>query len=324
MAHLFVIPGHGAGDPGAGAGGYNEAERVRALATKIKEYGGDNVTLADFSRNYYADNGISKLDIPKDWQILELHMDSASASAKGGHVIIKSGFSADKYDNALAKFISSYFPGRSVVIDKRSDLANANRSAAKGYSYRLLEVCFISNAEDRAKFNNNLDAIAKGILEAFDIKPGGKDVNVAKSTVLNYINGRDTQVWVPHWDEKMEWFTLENKASGLYLDLANGEGKSGTNVRVYTYNGATGQQWRFEQLKGFNYQPSYLTPIVIEPKANTKLAVSPVDGSYKAGVGTKVYTADKKAPQNFAVIDRGNKEWIIVNIPSLLALEVVS
>lgn len=169
MAHLFVIPGHGAGDPGAGGGGYNEAERVRALATKMKELGGSNVTLADFSRNYYADNGISSLNISKDWEIIELHMDSAGSTARGGHVIVSNRFDPDKYDNALAKFISGMFPGRSNSLVKRGDLANVNRAANKGYSYRLIECCFISNESDRTKFNNNLDAVAAGILKAFDI-----------------------------------------------------------------------------------------------------------------------------------------------------------
>ena len=81
MAHLFVIAGHGAGDPGAVGNGYTEAERVRALANRIKALGGDNVTLGDTSRDWYADNGISSLNMDKSWQIIELHMDSASASA---------------------------------------------------------------------------------------------------------------------------------------------------------------------------------------------------------------------------------------------------
>ena len=66
MAHLYVIAGHGAGDSGAVGNGYTEAERVRALANRIKALGGDNVTLGDVNRNYYADNGISKLSIPKE------------------------------------------------------------------------------------------------------------------------------------------------------------------------------------------------------------------------------------------------------------------
>ena len=45
MAKLFVICGHGAGDPGCCAGGYTEAERVRALGQRIKELGGSEVEL---------------------------------------------------------------------------------------------------------------------------------------------------------------------------------------------------------------------------------------------------------------------------------------
>ncbi len=169
MAHLFIIAGHGAGDCGAVGNGYSEAERVRALASRIALFGGENVTLGDTSRNWYADKGITSLNIPKDWQILELHMDSASASARGGHVIIKSGYTPDQYDNALANFIGSKFPGRSQLIVGRSNLANVNRAAAKGYNYRLLECGFISNSTDVHIFNDYMDDNAREILKAFGI-----------------------------------------------------------------------------------------------------------------------------------------------------------
>ena len=160
MAHLFIIAGHGAGDCGAVGYGYTEAERVRALASRLSALGGSNVTIADTNRNWYADNGIMSLNIPKDWQILELHMDSAGASAKGGHVIINSAYSADQYDTALASFIGSFFPGHAKSIIPRSDLANPNRAAARGYSYRLLENGFITNSGDLSKFNGQMDDLA--------------------------------------------------------------------------------------------------------------------------------------------------------------------
>ena len=169
MAHLLVIAGHGAGDSGAVGHGYTEAERVRYLASRLAVLGGNNITIADTNRNWYADKGISSLNIPKSYEILELHMDSASASAKGGHVIIKGGVAADQYDNKLADFITSFFPGRSNSIVGRSDLANAKRAAKKGYSYRLLENGFITNAEDLNKFNAKTDDLARGILNAFGI-----------------------------------------------------------------------------------------------------------------------------------------------------------
>ena len=54
---LWVCCGHGAGDSGAVGHGYAEAERVRALGTRIKELGGDGVVLMDQRRNWYADHG---------------------------------------------------------------------------------------------------------------------------------------------------------------------------------------------------------------------------------------------------------------------------
>ena len=167
---LFVIPGHGAGDSGAVGNGYKEAERVRALATKVKEYGGDNVILSDFNLNSYRSNIIGKCQVPNDCLILELHIDSSkNTKARGGHVIINANFKADEYDEALAKMISTIFPGRAKTIVGRTDLANVRRAAEKGYNYRLLECCFISNTEDIKKFNAEMDKLAKEILGCFKI-----------------------------------------------------------------------------------------------------------------------------------------------------------
>ena len=169
MAHVFLICGHGAGDSGAVGNGYQEQERVRTLGARIKALGGDYVTLADTSKNWYKTAGINTLKIPKNWQILELHMDSGASSARGGHVIIKQGYTADKYDNALAKMLKEILPGRSNMIAGRSDLANVNRAAAKGYGYRLVEFGFISNTNDVKIFNSRIDDIAEGVLKAFNI-----------------------------------------------------------------------------------------------------------------------------------------------------------
>lgn len=167
---IFVIPGHGAGDSGAVGNGYKEAERVRTLATKIKEYGGDNVILADFNLNAYRSNIIGNAQVPKGCLILELHLDSTTnPTAHGGHVIINANFKADEYDEALAKMISTMFPGRAKTIVGRTDLANVRRAAEKGYNYRLLECCFISNDADIKKFNCEMDRLAKEILACFEI-----------------------------------------------------------------------------------------------------------------------------------------------------------
>lgn len=169
MAKLFVICGHGDGDPGACGNGYQEAERVRTLAKHIKKFGGDSVKVGDTSKNWYKSKLVNKKNIPSGSLVLELHMDSAAKSAKGAHIIIKAGMDADKYDKALANYLAKEFPGRANKIVKRSDLANINRAATAGINYRLAECGFITNAEDAKKFNSEMDEIAKGILQCFGI-----------------------------------------------------------------------------------------------------------------------------------------------------------
>ena len=198
MAHVFLICGHGAGDSGAVGNGYQEQERVRTLGARIKALGGDYVTLADTSKNWYKTAGINTLTIPKDWQILELHMDSGATSAHGGHVIIKKGYTADKYDNALAKMLKEILPGRSNMIVGRGDLANVNRAASKGYGYRLVEFGFISNKNDVKIFNSRMDDIAEGVLKAFDIPT--KRIKQIPGKAKN-----DNQLWYRAHCQNLGW-----------------------------------------------------------------------------------------------------------------------
>lgn len=166
---LWVCCGHGAGDSGAVGHGYTEAERVRALGTRIKELGGDGVVLMDQSRNWYADHGFDTVSIPKGDAVVELHMDSGAAGARGGHVIYKAGFAPDAYDRALADAISGIFPGRAQTLVGRTDLRNCNVCASRGINYRLVEHGFISDAGDVSTFNAKVDEIARAYLTIFGI-----------------------------------------------------------------------------------------------------------------------------------------------------------
>lgn len=284
MAHLFVIAGHGAGDCGAVGYGYTEAERVRYLASRLSALGGGNVTVADMNRNWYADNGIMSLNIPKDWQILELHMDSAGASAKGGHVIINSAYSADQYDTALASFIGSFFPGRAKNIVPRSDLANPNRAAARGYSYRLLENGFITNSGDLNKFNSQMDDLARGILNAFGIATASPAKEDSDGKVTS---GGTSQDSVQHYgkvsyqshirdigwacwqsDGRMSGTTGQNRRIEAFRLVPVGEtdvvvhikdvgDKEFKNINKDTILGTTGQNKRIEAIKITGKETNY-------------------------------------------------------------------
>lgn len=193
MPKLFIIAGHGAGDPGACGNGYTEAERVRALARKIKELGGGNVILGDLNRDYYRDNGVSTLNLPKEYEIVELHMDAGQETARGGHVIIYIGFQADEYDKALANMLADILPGRSQLIVSRNNLANPERAAMRGYGYRLVEFGFITNAEDVKIFNTRMDDIARGVLDAFGIVSAENNIGDEDMKEIWTVDGEKTQ-----------------------------------------------------------------------------------------------------------------------------------
>lgn len=169
---LYVIAGHGQGDPGACANGYSEAERVRALASRMVELGGGEVGVYDQSLDLYQQGGPWSLPCGKGVPCLELHLDSAGASARGGHVIIKAGYGADACDEALANVCREWFPGRSQTITGRSDLQNVNVAAQAGQNYRLLECCFVTSIDDMRKLNDQMDDYARALLACFGIEGG--------------------------------------------------------------------------------------------------------------------------------------------------------
>lgn len=192
MAKLFVICGHGAGDPGADGGGYTEAERVRALGARIKALGGSEVELGDTSRNWYRDGGINRLETSAP--VVELHMDASGVpGAHGAHVIIKSGFEPDEYDRALADKLSAMMPGRADKLVKVSNLANVNRAARRGINYRLVENGFIDSPIDLAYFNEHVDDIARVYLEVFGITassaPSEPDTSTGGSGSTGFAGG---------------------------------------------------------------------------------------------------------------------------------------
>lgn len=261
---IFVIAGHGDGDPGACAFNFTEAERVRTLAGRIKDLGGSNVILGDVSRDYYKDNGIASLNISKRYQIVELHMDNnSSPQPKGGHVVIKQGFEPDDFDRALADNIASLFPGRASKIVGRNDLQNVDVAANRGYGYRLVECGFISNREDLNTFNNRTDDVAKAILSAFGIvpnpsvKPSEKPAAKPNRPVASYNGPKlaftySVRAGGKVWPEVTDLSDWAGKGDGVPLTGIAVKANVGTvKTRVHILNGewlpwVTGYDWNDE------------------------------------------------------------------------------
>lgn len=320
---LYVIAGHGAGDPGAVGYGYNEAERVRALTNKLLELGGDQVECYDQSRNCYADNGLANLNLSDDTQVLELHMDSANASARGGHVIIKSGFNPDQYDSALANFIGTMFPGRSTLIAQRSDLQNVNVAASRGIPYRLLECCFISNEADLAKFNSNIDQLARGILNSFGIVTEQPEPEPSHTVQIWEQNATDAQKW---WMRSNDDGTvsLRNASSYTWLSVPNSEYKDGTPAQVWggIDNGSNNDDPKdCQKFKLVDTDREGVKTIV--PAFRESLALDVPWGSCSAGTALQWYSRNGTYAQQWFFYQLDDGAYRIVNCGSWKLLDVV-
>lgn len=174
--NILLVCGHGAGDSGAGGHGYNEAERVRAIAASMQRQGAGTVHVSDTSKNPYtetkAGRGYYYINAKDYDEVMELHLDSYNGSAKGGHVIVDGDLTADAIDKAVRDMVVKRFPGRSNTISYRNDLLSNNVCQRRGISFRLTELCFIDNYSDITKYNAEIDAYAADLVAALGGKVG--------------------------------------------------------------------------------------------------------------------------------------------------------
>ena len=189
MSSYLVSFGHGysksgAYDTGCVSGDFTEQEMVRKLKPYIKKWAlasGSDVQFYD--NNMYADRSVGSY---QGYIIVEVHLDAPAGI--GGHVIISDGMNPDEIDVAFADLIKKWFGTIAYVgadgINERDDLLNLNVCASNGTNYRLLELFFLSNEEDRNTYLNNLDAIAKDFVEALIGKEISGEVTVTAPTKI--------------------------------------------------------------------------------------------------------------------------------------------
>lgn len=177
MATHTIVFGHGQGDPGAVGNGYTEANFTRdVLGPRLRHWAGQlkhnkiefyNPSLDMFQETQRGRGAYTV----KTASVTEFHLDAASRAATGGHVIISSRFNPDKNDLAIAKVVGDYVGWWGSVknskgINRRNNLLNLNTFADLGVSYRLVELGFITNPRDVKVLVDNIDAIAKRMVEA--------------------------------------------------------------------------------------------------------------------------------------------------------------
>ncbi|UNP87050.1 N-acetylmuramoyl-L-alanine amidase [Staphylococcus equorum] len=209
---ILIASGHGYNDPGAVGNGTNERDFIREyISPNIQKYlkqAGHTVDLyggSKQSQNLYTDTAYGeRIGNHKDYGmywvkrqkydvVVELHLDAASPSASGGHVIISNQWPADKIDKDIHNCLKATV-GTIRGIDPRNNLLNANVSGRLNINYRLVEMGFITNKKDMNYLKKNYDKFSKELAGAINGKPiGGTSAGSkkAKQTKWNW-KGRFT------------------------------------------------------------------------------------------------------------------------------------
>lgn len=197
---VMIIAGHGAGDPGACALGYQEATETRKVANAVKpllESYGINVQMYDQNKNAYDEirfgRGISLSGVD---YVVEIHFN-AGANNTGGNgvttgteILVDSSEGGTSVEECILKKICALgFKNRGVK--RRNDLLVMNTVTNNGVSHALIETCFIDDADDMAlyskKFNDIAKAIADGVAEGFGFTKQQEDDDMTKDDVLKII-----------------------------------------------------------------------------------------------------------------------------------------
>lgn len=168
--HL-VICGHGQGqnsyDPGAVNNnlGLKEAEENRKLADVMSKYS-TNISYIK-EKDVFNYGSLASDSVGYD-TVTELHFNAFNGSANGTEILIHSEFDADEMDQRLLGVLSKYFKNRG--FKKVNNIYNINVAYDNDINYRLVEVCFIDNDADMKLYQEKVEEIAKGLVEAIENK----------------------------------------------------------------------------------------------------------------------------------------------------------
>lgn len=185
---LLLIPGHGAGDPGAigthNGKQYQEQAETRTLSSSVAKAlsGYADVTVYPTTRCAYTDYQMGILhDIVtfSDYDyVLEIHFnafknDSGDGAVKGTEAYVVTGETNTATEESILYYMAKLgYTNRGV---KKKNWSVITQAKGKGTRACLLETCFIDDKDDMALYeanrNKTAQAIAAGIIYSFGLKP---------------------------------------------------------------------------------------------------------------------------------------------------------
>lgn len=188
---IMLVAGHGYNDPGATGYGTNERDFIRKnivpnVAKYLKQvghtvsiYGGSKQDQDMYQDTKYGqqvgnyqDYGLYWVKKQKYDIVVEFHLDSAGASAQGGHVIIPSAFPPDSIDKGLQNALKGTV-GTIRGVTPRTDLMHCNVANKININYRLIELGFITSKHDMDYITKHLQAFTKRLAEGIN----GRQIN---------------------------------------------------------------------------------------------------------------------------------------------------
>ena len=180
---LFLIAGHGEGDPGACSIWGQEANYTRELAKLVKTAIGSrmSVTLYDTNKNCYAQSKRGNVPAYSDYDMtVEIHFNAKAKADPNGDGRF-TGVGGYIHPNNAGRSIARAIVDRVValgfrewLLDTSTGLLNLNRAQGQGAKYFLLETAFIDDGDDMKFYTARKEifaqAIAQGILDGLGVK----------------------------------------------------------------------------------------------------------------------------------------------------------
>lgn len=179
MKKILLIAGHGAGDPGATAGKFREADETRRVVAALRERLGCGVYPSD--RNAYEDAKKGTLRSVAQFQsydfVLEIHFNAfqqggADGRTKGVEAYVPKGGDRTVAAGLCRAVAACGLSNRGV---KEGNFAVIRAAGDCGVPACLLEVCFLDDPDDMAVYTEKFDALAAAVAGVFGaVADGGR------------------------------------------------------------------------------------------------------------------------------------------------------
>lgn len=233
---LLLIAGHGAGDPGAVSGVFQEAVETRRVASALRQRlkGYCDVTQYPADRNAYGDFQTGRLNKQvrlADYDyVLEIHFNAFAASPKDGktkgvEIFVPNAATETALEESLCRSVAAV--GLTNRGLKRYNWAVIQAARRAGVRASLLEVCFIDDPDDMmvytTRFNDVIEALVRTIVQGFSLEKEEEPVTYEQFEAFmdRYLTDRAKRAPSDWSNEARNWAEKENIVQGN----SNGEKK---------------------------------------------------------------------------------------------------